>query len=49
MANPEPRTSALPNRAGRFCFPPVEALNEGMSGPLVLSNEQQKEVRFYES
>jgi hypothetical protein len=44
VANPEPRTNALPNRAGRFCFPPAEGVNEDVSGALVLSDEQEKEL-----
>lgn len=34
----------MPNRAGRFCFPPVEGVNEGVSSALVLSGEKEKEL-----
>jgi len=44
VANPEPRTNALPNRAGRFCFPPAEGVSEDVSSALVLSDEQEKEL-----
>jgi hypothetical protein len=44
VANPEPGTSALPNRAGRFCFPPVEEVSEDVSSALVLSDQKEKEI-----
>jgi hypothetical protein len=44
VANPEPRTSASPNRAGRFCFPPVEGVSDDVSSALVLSDEKEKEL-----
>jgi len=34
----------LPNRAGRFCFPPVEGVSKDVSSALVLSDEKEKEL-----
>jgi hypothetical protein len=34
----------LPNRAGRFCFPPIEGVSEDVSSALVLSDEKEKEL-----
>ena len=34
----------MPNRAGRFCFPPIEGVSEDVSSALVLSDEKEKEL-----
>lgn len=34
----------MPNRVGRFCFPPIEGVSEDVSSALVLSDQKEKEL-----